>query len=892
MTEVAPLAPRIRPVLEVFKPNATAFWATTYNVDLELFNEFLLGRLGDPPLNIAILVDPERLASALERIPAEKVSQVAAVNSRWLLRDCRYGSGRFHPKSYLAVTSTRATLLVGSGNLSTSGLDEGREVFTEFVSGTDEGNAAIRVWQSWMRRLVQQIGDTQLAGRFADLEAKLSAAAEPMDVGDAVLLHNLDSPLADQLTASITSQAVGPVDELLVAAPFFDRTGVALGRLIEGLKPRSICVYTTTTTSVDGPHLVRRLEESGADVRVYGYEPDRFTHAKLIGVIAGSRAWVFSGSANLSQAALTLTAAQGNVELSVLAPTTPDEVRTAFLPPDASARALSFTDLATLTYDSDSDGEASALPVHLLHAAVRPDGTIEVSSDPDFQAGWQLDDLQQVSGLVSDREMTVTAGPLAGRLVRIVDANGVVLSNRVVVDDPAALDSVLNVRPRTTADRPPELLGGDLDTPVGKALVWLHRNLVMDVTESASAGGGSGGVGAGETDSPTDDDLWERLEREHLGRDPRVNTYGRIIGRSAGLGVAEPIIELLEAMRDRAPKQDPGAKDDTTSVLRLLLGQADQDEAQAPEDVERAVPRRWASATRVRVRARNVLRRWAAAQADPRLLWIDPMAPAGNFSMIATAFAGLWLAIGKDPTSSELRSEDLDDLWLDWMKPFVGTGRGDGWLDQLDASDAALADRLPPDLPERVAALSWLVLRDKTRDTAIAWQPVLSAALRHGLLEPSEATAHFVSRVARSSVTESKVEEDLLRCIEFIDDDLWCANSCRELALDALRLEAASVGQSVSVRLLLKGIDQPLQDPRVPRLIVAARHYRRCDGLAIFSEDEHWRLVVRTGEPVAYRAGHGDGVMVESVDVARDSIEQMAATGGILADLFLRSEVA
>ena len=47
------------------------------------------------------------------------------VNRRWLLRGAQLGAGRFHPKSYFAVTPTKATLLVGSGNLSTSGLDEG-----------------------------------------------------------------------------------------------------------------------------------------------------------------------------------------------------------------------------------------------------------------------------------------------------------------------------------------------------------------------------------------------------------------------------------------------------------------------------------------------------------------------------------------------------------------------------------------------------------------------------------------------------------------------------------------------------------------------------------------------------------------------------------------------
>jgi len=79
----------------------------------------------------------------------------------------------FHPKTYLAVTPNRATLLVGSGNLSTSGLDDGYEVFTTFRSGLPVGDAAIAAWTAWMRRLVELAGDLALAKRFRDLETRI-----------------------------------------------------------------------------------------------------------------------------------------------------------------------------------------------------------------------------------------------------------------------------------------------------------------------------------------------------------------------------------------------------------------------------------------------------------------------------------------------------------------------------------------------------------------------------------------------------------------------------------------------------------------------------------------------------------------------------------------------
>lgn len=206
-TEELEVIETVRPIVELFRASVTALWATTYNVDLHLFNEFLLGRLGDPPLNVVILADHRRLATGLARVAPEQVSALHAVNSRWLLRAVRPGGQAFHPKTYLAVHRSRATLLVGSGNLSRGGLDQGHEVFTTFSSGTPSGDAAIAAWRTWMRRFVELVGDTALAARFRDLEERLPELAGLAVVGDPPLLHNLDTPIADQLAHVVVEGA-------------------------------------------------------------------------------------------------------------------------------------------------------------------------------------------------------------------------------------------------------------------------------------------------------------------------------------------------------------------------------------------------------------------------------------------------------------------------------------------------------------------------------------------------------------------------------------------------------------------------------------------------------------------------------------------------------------
>lgn len=78
----------------------------------------------------------------------------------------------------------------------------------------------------------------------------------------------------------------------------------------------------------------------------------------------------------------------------------------------------------------------------------------------------------------------------------------------------------------------------------------------------------------------------------------------------------------------------------------------------------------------------------------------------------------------------------------------------------------------------------------------------------------------------------------------------------------------------------------PLLDPRLLRLIVAVHHYRRCDGVAIFAPASGWRLTFVIGETVAYLPGPDADFTESAVTLTGDAAERLAATGGVLADLF------
>ena len=172
--------------------------------------------------------------------------------------------------------------------------------------------------------------------------------------------------------------------------PLLRRKADALGRLISKLTPRVIRIFLTSAASVDGKALAARLTASHAKVEILSYVPDRFTHAKLVGITRSPSGWLLSGSANLSHAALTLpTAVGGNVELAVLSALPSDQVRACFYPPEVTADSRDLDSLDALKYETDIDRTPPALPVQLARAVAEPDGRVAVITDPAAQPGWQ-----------------------------------------------------------------------------------------------------------------------------------------------------------------------------------------------------------------------------------------------------------------------------------------------------------------------------------------------------------------------------------------------------------------------------------------------------------------------------------------------------------------------
>lgn len=804
-----------------FQGRWNCFWATSYSLELELFDEYLFRRLGEPPLNATLLVDFERLARRLRTITVEDSRLLRRANRDYLLRGVALGSGAFHPKTYFFGNGKEGVLLVGSGNLTLRGIEEGHELFARLESRDEEDLRSIRGWRAWMDDLVGRLEDPDVRRRWLDLRDRCSEWLGGETAGHR-FVHNLERGILEQLAEKLAA----PVDELHVAAPFYDREAGALRTLSERLTPRRLTVYLGAGTSVEGPALAQVLEGSGADVTVYVVEPQEFVHAKLIGVIDGDRGVLLSGSANLSHAALTgsqarATESWANVEAGMLIEAPATLIRASFVPRNLELRKATLEDVSALAFTTDE--VRLALPLKLRAARLLPDGRVEVDLDGAVSSELLVTAGMERQPLHEFRSGAPLELPEGGALIWICNPAGEELSNRVPLDDPARLRDWLQER-ASGGERPQGLDPLDYDKPVGRMLQFLHERCIFDIDETGAAARAHrlANEEAGEREGSWD--FLEELLKEELRLDPRVERYSSDF--ATGLPEEDEILSLLRIMLDRTPAE------------RGLhaVGQP------SPENGEGGSGTPWTPERRLQVRLFNVLERWCGALNDPRFRWIDPSAPTRNFSALILALFECW-------EQGYLPSERVEHLLQTLYGSYVRTERGPGYLLAVDEDERAGAlGRLPVEARTLGGALAYAVLApsQEWRRAIFLFQPFLVPALELEVIEIGKRSPPLVGRLLGENPTVAAIEERLLWACDYIDDERWCLKQERELALGKVVLTRETFNPKFGITLAAP--TATLEDAQLVALVRQGLAYRKVEGAVV--ELNGGRLAVRLGEPV------------------------------------------
>ncbi|GAB3171311.1 hypothetical protein FHX75_1248 [Micromonospora palomenae] len=242
----------------------------------------------------------------------------------------------FHPKLVVLLGDDDVWLAVGSGNPTLSGWGYNRELWVTARGTRQYGPQLIADVADWLHDLPGVVG---MASWIAATLRQVADQMQPARVDDrwspVRAYGNLRLPLLERLPAD-------PIDELRLAAPFYDPPARAVSALVNRTKPRSVRVAVQPSIAMfDGAALVRATESTvDQEFRLLGPGPAR--HGKLIewdttdGTTAG-----MTGSANVTTSALLLSTVQGgNCELAVIAPHTDSLFPEGDPQPDTTFRQL------------------------------------------------------------------------------------------------------------------------------------------------------------------------------------------------------------------------------------------------------------------------------------------------------------------------------------------------------------------------------------------------------------------------------------------------------------------------------------------------------------------------------------------------------------------------
>lgn len=218
--------------------------------------------------------------------------------------------GAFHPKLALLIGEHDVVAAIGSANPTMAGWGQNDELWTILRSGPDGSAGGLQQLGGWLGELPQVVAMPTYAAELL-LEAATRLTALPLGDENTQVLHNLRRGLLGQLPR-------GSVRELCLYAPFVDPTGQALSDILDWFDPERVVIgLQEHWTSYDGDAVLRAVGNRQIEIRLL---PERYVrHGKLLEWNTGDGRFALTGSANLTQSALTCaTVDGGNCELAVL----------------------------------------------------------------------------------------------------------------------------------------------------------------------------------------------------------------------------------------------------------------------------------------------------------------------------------------------------------------------------------------------------------------------------------------------------------------------------------------------------------------------------------------------------------------------------------------------
>ena len=298
---------------------------TCYSFDPLFYSHFFKPHLNTRGIgNQIVLVDACCLDKAKENEQlSTQIGESSFEGYTPLRMECSSG-GVFHPKIGLFVGERRIAVIVGSGNLTYSGMSFNDEAWCAFnITSPDSPDAPVisAVWHYLRPLIVQQsLASASLQLDWMLENSELLRQVDGMEVGGLSLPDNQGQRfefVANTAGTSIFSRIRSTVGQarvraITICSPFYDAQGSALKHLFQAFSPERIdCLVLPDDGTL--PYALSRAafpairfyrfsirDEAGSDAK--SLPP--FVHAKLIQIETSEGTVLAVGSANASIQAL------------------------------------------------------------------------------------------------------------------------------------------------------------------------------------------------------------------------------------------------------------------------------------------------------------------------------------------------------------------------------------------------------------------------------------------------------------------------------------------------------------------------------------------------------------------------------------------------------------
>ena len=297
---------------------------TSFTFDPCYFSNYYMPQMRSRGIkNVVVLIDSTQYDNLLEDFETFKSYR----HDYTLIRVKNKSNGVFHPKISLFIGNKQALALVGSGNLTYSGMSHNKELWGAFCADNKEADEAVIIKDVWnylsgiIRSSSSEIAIHQLewCKIYSDAIRDFESIESAQQSGFKFLFAELEESIFEKVKKIVS----GEINTIKVIAPFYDMEGGLINTLKTTFNPKKIkCAIDESygyipskIKDVDNIHFFHWHEIYGSK---HHFELAKKLHAKAIQFETSKETFFVFGSANATSAAFGLNAHCFNDEAIII----------------------------------------------------------------------------------------------------------------------------------------------------------------------------------------------------------------------------------------------------------------------------------------------------------------------------------------------------------------------------------------------------------------------------------------------------------------------------------------------------------------------------------------------------------------------------------------------